>query len=127
MMNQMKRRRTMNYANYLRGKKPAIFRGQELTKSTALKFAWYFNYFRRLLQKGVYSFCYFKTDGTLRQALGTLDEAKIPEQHRPKSGCDSDSATVMPWSTFCYYDLDANGWRSFRLDNFIGFVEKKSV
>ena len=116
----------MRAANYLRGKKPAILRGRELNPSMALKYAWYFDHFRRLLQIGVFSFCYFKTDGTIRQAVGTLAEAKIPEEHRPFRGNDSDEAS-LPASTFRYYDLDAKGWRSFRLDNFIGFVVEKEI
>jgi hypothetical protein len=35
-----------------------------------------------------------------------------------------DPDAVEPASTIRYYDLDAEGWRSFRLDNFIGFVTK---
>jgi hypothetical protein len=110
----------MRAANYLRGKKPAIFRGHELTKSTALQYAWYFNYFRRLLRNGVYSFCYFKTDGTIRQARGTLVRDRIPEDLRPHTRPDLE--LVERIETFNYYDLDAKGWRSFRLDNFIGLV-----
>ena len=112
----------MSASNYLRQTNITILRGRKADASTALRFAWWFESFRKKLATGVYRFSYFKKDGTIREAVGTLDLTRIPVSRRPKSGMDPEA--LAPASVFCYYDLDARGWRSFRLDNFIGFVEK---
>ena len=117
-----KLRRLMSAANHLRKENPVILRGCPITPSQALKYAWWFESFRKKLSTGVYRFSYLKKDGSIREAVGTLDLTRIPVSRRPKSGMDPEA--LAPASVFCYYDLDARGWRSFRLDNFIGFVEK---
>ena len=94
--------------------------------SDMLRYGWYFVRFREALRKGVVKFSYFKKDGSIREAKGTLNLLLLPEDKLPHSGLDPDAVT--PADTFAYYDLDAAGWRSFRIDNFIGFVEQvKSV
>ena len=127
MPNDIKKlRRLMRTANHLRKENPVILRGNPITPSQALKYAWWFEAFRQKLSNGVWRFSYFKKDGHIREAVGTLDPALIPDDYMPKSGMDANA--VAPVSTFCYYDLLADGdtgaWRSFRLDNFIGFVEE---
>ncbi len=116
-----KLRRLMSAANHLRKENPVILKGQKITPSQALKYAWWFESFRKKLSTGVWRFSYFKKDGSIREAVGTLCMDLIPEDKRPK-GINSEALACA--DTFCYYDLDAQGWRSFRLDNFIGFVEK---
>ena len=113
----------MRTANYIKKDNPAILKGQKITSSQALKYAWWFESFREQLRTGAYRFSYFKKDGSIREARGTLCMDLIPEEHRPLRGYDTDAALV-PVNSFRYYDLIAGGWRSFRLDNFIGFVEK---
>ena len=60
-----------------------------------------------------------------KQANALYTNGKIV-WHHPKSGMDSEA--LAPSNSFCYYDLYANGdtggWRSFRIDLFIGFVEQ---
>ena len=125
MPNDIKKlRRLMFAANHLRKENPVILKGSPINPSQALKYAWWFEDFRAKLQTGVFRFSYFKKDGSIREARGTLDMSLIPEKDRPKSGLDPE-AVVSP-STFSYYDLLADGWRSFRIDNFIGFVEQIS-
>ena len=125
----------MSAANHLRKENPVILRGTPITPSQALKYAWWFEDFRKKLSTGVWRFSYFKKEGSIRQARGTLCMDLIPEDQRPK-GINSEAlngtggalnraepaAGVIP-----YYDLDAAAWRSFRLDNFIGFVEQVKV
>ena len=113
----------MKAANSLKKTRPVILRGAQLDASQALKYAWWFESFRDQLRTGAYRFSYFKVDGDIREARGTLDLTRIPEEHRPLRGYDTDAA-LEPANTFRYYDLDAEGWRSFRLDNFIGFITK---
>lgn len=129
MPNDIKKlRRLMRTANQLKKEKPAILRGASLTQSQALKYAWWFESFRKKLQSGTYRFSYFKTDGSIREAVGTLDLSRIPENKHPKGDMSDGVAREPSVNTFPYYDLyadgDCGGWRSFRLDNFIGFVEE---
>ena len=113
----------MKAANSLKMTRPVILRGAQPDKKIALKYAWWFESFRDQLRKGVYRFSYFKKDGGIRDARGTLCIDLIPDEHRPLRGYDNDAA-LEPANTLRYYDLDAEGWRSFCLDNFIGFVSK---
>ena len=122
MNNINKLRRLMYAAHYLKKQAPVILRGATFTQKGALKHAWWFEHFRKKLSTGIYRFSYFKKDGGIREAVGTLDPALIPDDILPKSGMDPDA--LAPASTFHYYDLDANGWRSFLLDLFIGFIEE---
>ena len=118
-----KLRRLMYAANYQKRENPVILKGNPIGASRALKYAWWFEDFRKKLGTGAWRFSYFKKDGSIREAVGTLDPARIPDEHAPKS---SDEANQwMPcYETFPYYDLNAGGWRSFCLDLFIGFVEQ---
>lgn len=122
----LKLKRIMNAGNCLKKTKPAIFRGIQLDASYALKYAWWFESFRDKLRTGVYRFSYFKKDGDIREARGTLDLSRIPAEHQPKPLSGAPDVRPECYETFVYYDLDAHGWRSFRLDNFIGFVTKES-
>ena len=125
MPNDIKKlKRLMSANNYLRKENPVILKGVEIDPSQALKYAWWFESFRTKLSTGIYRFSYFKEDGSIREARGTLDLARLPEDKLPKTGLDPEA--VEPVSTFRYYDLGAAGWRSFRLNRFIGFVEQIS-
>ncbi len=62
------------------------------------------------LNEGSVSFKFRKVDGTVREATGTLNNDLIPEGSRTSAVTAEDAATVA------YYDLGANGWRSFRAD-----------
>ena len=112
----------MRAANQLKKENPVILRGASLTQSQALKYAWWFENFRNDLRIGVWRFSYFKKDGSIREARGTLNPALIPDDKMPSSGASLDKEKSA--SSFPYFDLDKQEWRSFRLDNFIGFVEQ---
>ena len=113
-------------ANHLRKQNPVILRGTPINPSQALKYAWWFESFRKKLSTGVWQFSYFKTDGSIREAVGTLCMDLIPEDKHPKGDMSDGAARKPAAGVFTYYDLyadgDCGGWRSFRLDNFIGFV-----
>ena len=113
-----KLKRLMFAANYLRKNDPVILRGNRLNQSGALKFAWWFEDFRKKLRTGVYRFSYFKTDGSIREATGTLNVMLMPDDQMPK-GVGTPAIGTVP-----YFDLEKQEWRSFRLDNFIGFVQQ---
>ena len=121
MPNDIKKlRRLMKAANIIRRTNPTIYRGATITPSQALKHAWWFENFRSQLATGIFRFSYFKIDGSIREATGTLNPAYIPTDKLPKgtSECEQN------YETFPYFDVTKNAWRSFRLDNFIGFVEE---
>ena len=122
----LKLKRIMDTANSLKKTRPVILRGAQLDASNALKYAWWFESFRDQLRTGVYRFSYFKIDGSIREARGTLDFSRIPAEHQPKPLSGAPEVRQENYEAFRYYDLDAAGWRSFRLDNFIGFVTQES-
>ncbi len=127
MKNDINKQRLMNAANYLNKHQTVLLRGAKLDRkqrrSFAMHMAWYFeDDFRNMLRTGVWQFCYFKKEGGIRQALGTLKYDLIPEEKRPKSTNDQRPKTNDQFGTFSYFDLDKNGWRSFCLENFIGFT-----
>ena len=80
---KLKRRWVMNAGNSLKKTKPAILRGAQIDASNAFKYAWWFESFRDQLRTGVYRFSYFKIDGEIREARGTLDLSRIPAEHLP--------------------------------------------
>ena len=118
----MKLKRLMKAAHHLQKNKPAILRGASLDKSQALHYAWWFEDFRTKLRTGVWRFSFFKRDGSIREARGTLDLSIIPADKVPKSLSGASDVRPKNESAFPFFDLDKQEWRSFRLDNFIGFV-----
>jgi len=114
----------MRLANYLKKQNPVILRGNAIGNSRALKYAWWFEDFRAKLRSGKYRFSYFKKDGSIREAVGTLNFDLIPAEHLPKSLSAAQNDSSESPATFCYYDLSVPGWRSFCIDLFIGFVEQ---
>ena len=125
-MNDIKKlRRLMRAAHAMQKSNPVILRGVTITQSQALKYAWWFEGFRLKLQKGIYDFSYFKSDGTIREARGTLCLDLIPGASSRQTGgaasAEEGEREPAP-GVFTYYDIIAQGWRSFRYDNFIGFI-----
>ena len=120
----MKLKRLMKAAHHLQNNDPAILRGASLDKSQALHYAWWFEDFRTKLRAGVWRFSYFKKDGSIREARGTLSPLLIPADKLPSSGASLDKEKSA--SSFPYYDLDRCAWRSFDIRNFIGFVSQAS-
>ena len=124
MPNDIKKlRRLMSAANHLKKENPVILRGRAITPSQALKYAWWFESFRTKLSTGKYRFSYFKKEGSIREAVGTLNFDLIPPEQRPKVLKPDIVDQVEKYTTFTYYDLTVHGWRSFCIDLFIGFVE----
>ena len=124
-MNDIKKlRRLMRAAHAMQKSNPVILRGVPITQSQAVKYAWWFEGFRKQLQNGIYDFSYIKTDGSIREARGTLCLDLIPKEHRPKT--DGSTAKEPAPGIFTYYDFfadgDKGGWRSFKCENFIGFI-----
>lgn len=68
-----------------------------------------------LLSIGETTITFTKTDGTERVMRCTLSESLIPLESAPKG----DSTRKQSNEIRRVYDLDSNGWRSFRWDSII--------
>lgn len=66
------------------------------------------------MRSGVVRFSYEKADGTLRHAAGTL---------KGTGNLVKGTGTPDNGKTLRYYDVVANGFRSFRVENFITIYE----
>ena len=78
--------------------------------SEALKVAWTNIKLRALLHKKVVEFYFKKTDGTLRQAFGTLMSDRIPETKGTKKTADNCQV---------YFDTEKNEYRCFKKCNLV--------
>lgn len=87
-----------------------IARATGKTFAVSLSKAWQLYRLTKWMRAGVVRFAYEKTDGTLRKAAGTLHEvaAMLKGTGRPDDG-----------RTVRYYDVEAGGFRSFKVENLI--------
>lgn len=87
-----------------------LFRSTEKTFAVCLSKAWALWRLTRQMRAGVVRFAYEKADGSLRKACrhfaGVASTVK-------GAGRPDDGQTVK------YYDVEAAGWRSFRVENFV--------
>lgn len=70
------------------------------------------NWLKGVLREGEAVIVFTKSDGTERTMKCTLSEAKIPAEFAPKG---SDRAKTD--ETLAVFDLESQGWRSFRWDS----------
>ncbi|WP_293666551.1 SH3 beta-barrel fold-containing protein [uncultured Parabacteroides sp.] len=77
--------------------------------AVCLSHAWALYRLTRQMHKGIVTFAYEKADGSLRKAKGTLKDV----QNLIKGTGSENYKTVR------YFDVDANGFRSFKVENFI--------
>ena len=78
----------------------------------------YFTKFKNALHKRIVEFKYKKKNGEIRIARGTLNIDLMGENNAPKG-----NAEYVPDNTIRYFDTDANGWRSFIIENFIDWID----
>lgn len=87
----------------------------EMRKSTGKPFAvcltqsWAIYRLSKRMENETVAFSYDRVDGKRRQAKGTLQGI----QHLIK-GTGTEN-----YKTFCYFDVEANGFRSFKVENFL--------
>lgn len=74
----------------------------------ALKKAWVIIKLRASMKKKIVSFKFKKVDGSIREAKGTLN---IEYQRKTDK--------VPNYSVMNYFDVEVNGWRSFKVENLI--------
>ena len=89
------------------------------TWQRAVRNGWYFVSLRDALTRGVVRFSYWKRDGSLREARGTLSQLLIPTDDLPKGVPNPNPC----YSSIAYYDIDKKAWRSFSITCFVGFVD----
>ena len=80
------------------------------TMSEAMKVAWTNIKLRALLGKKVVEFYFKKTDGTLRQAFGTLMSGRVPETKGTRKTAENCQV---------YFDTEKEEWRCFKKCNLI--------
>lgn len=74
----------------------------------ALSHAWKILKLRLKMKIGNVRFSFTKVDGSIRDAVGTLN-----------IDYDFKGGSIEQFKTMPYYDCEANGWRSFKLENLI--------
>ena len=84
--------------------------------------------FKDKLKAGEVKFKYLKKDGSERTATGTLNP-ELMDLPKPKTTSDVDKASEkqkkarkLPSDSVFYYDLEAKGFRSFKMSNFIDYI-----
>lgn len=77
----------------------------------ALRKAWVVIKLRASMKKQVVSFKFKKVDGSIREANGTLIESYLPEI--------KGTSKKVNYSVMAYFDVDAYGFRSFKVENLI--------
>ena len=105
--------RVLSMAHILYNNKPG-FKWSDLVAH-----AWYFEHFIAALNSGIIRFSYFKEDGSLREAVGTRCLSIIPNCKQPKGIVSRQQS----YSSIAYFDFEKGDWRSFKITEFIGFVE----
>ena len=68
------------------------------------------------LHKRQVKFKYTKKDGTERNAVGTLNPSIYGEENEPVG-----TGRSVPENQVRYFDIDAQGWRSFLVENLISY------
>lgn len=75
--------------------------------------AWQLYKLAKAMRGGVVSFYYEKADGTIRKACGTLKNLPVGATLGGKK------VTKPSYKTLAYFDTEKNGFRCFKVENFI--------
>lgn len=85
------------------------------TMSEAMKVAWANLKLKGEMKKKIVKFYFKKTDGTLRQAFGTLMSDRVPETKGTKKTADNCQV---------YFDCEKEEWRCFKKCNLVKMAER---
>ena len=88
--------------------------------------SWRNDYLKNALHNGVVEVLFLKKDGTERRLICTLKADLLPA-HETNTDNPIDFPVQMRAKNpdvIQVYDLENNGWRSFRYDSIIGFTEQ---
>ncbi len=75
---------------------------------------------KKMMHDGEASFTFIKKDGSERTARGTLNISVMGEENAPKGTRDN----YAPDTVTRYFDLNSQGWRSFRNIDLVEIVEQ---
>lgn len=81
--------------------------------SEAMKQSWLITKLRKAMRTGVVEFFFKKTDGTLRQAFGTLMDTRLPQTTGTRKTADN---------CIAYWDCEKEAWRCFKKINLVNAV-----
>ena len=81
--------------------------------------SWQNEFLRGQLKTGIVTVTFIKKDGTERKLRGTLKEDLLPAQTDLEEAVQK--KTPNP-DVLAVWDIENNGWRSFRYDSVIGFT-----
>ena len=100
---------------------------KEADGKTALRKAHLTKKLLRALGEGKVTFSYRKLDGTLRTAHGTLRHGICREfdEYRYTNDETEDEPVEWPYSHFVYWDLDRQGFRSFRAEDLEDYIKDR--
>ena len=82
--------------------------------------SWQNDYLKNALHNGVVRVVFLKKDGTERKMLCTLKADLLPAQTDIEEAVQK--KTPNP-AVLAVWDVEAQGWRSFRWDSILGFSE----
>lgn len=85
--------------------------------------SWQNDYLKNALYNGVVRVVFLKKDGTERKMLCTLKADLLPAQTDIEEAVQK--KTPNP-AVLAVWDVEAQGWRSFRWDSILGFSENAS-
>ena len=69
----------------------------------------------------VVSFKFLKSDGTIRDAVGTVCQELIPLVHTEDTEAKSKRERTPNYGVVNYYDTEKQSWRCFKAENIISF------
>ena len=73
---------------------------------------------KRMMSGECVRFLYLKADGiTPRMAVGTLEKNSV------EANVKGTGVNRSQYGQFCYLDTQKMGWRSFKIQNFIGIID----
>ena len=81
-----------------------------MSLSEALTKAWKAVKLKSKLLSGVVEFSFTKKDGSIRKAIGTLETSLFDYESKGGKGNNK---------TIAYYDLEAKGFRCFKIENLV--------
>lgn len=120
MQNKFNRRQILTLAHLIK-------KSENITFGEAQKRAWKISratQLHTLLKNNIVTFEYQKENGETRRAVGTLNDMFI--SYTPK-GNGTTAQTINYTTAVKYWDLDANGFRCFRVDRLVKIVQIQSV
>ena len=72
---------------------------------------------KRMMRGEVVRFAYMKLDGTIREAVGTLQQQAV------KANTVGTGTPKRFYGMFAYLDLEKMAWRGFKEERFVGTIE----